>query len=124
MYDYSEQDPSKSRALESSLWELQASITEQKQSYSSYSFLTHTTQPFALNQALKQHYYPDVVRLSTILETSLSKEPYDIEEFMNQNTSMENYKSRNNQPEHVVLDLMRSDVGFGKNIWKWWKFST
>ncbi|TPX34768.1 hypothetical protein SeMB42_g07282 [Synchytrium endobioticum] len=87
-YDYDEEDPSKSHALESSLWEL---------------------------HALKQHYCPDVVRLSTILETSLTKQPYDIEEFMHANGGTES--SRNDKD--AVLDLMRSDVAFG-NVWRGW----
>ncbi|XP_075073259.1 nucleolar complex protein 4 homolog [Mixophyes fleayi] len=54
-YIMEEQDPAKSRALESSLWEL---------------------------EALQNHYFPDVVRAANVISRALSTQESDVSEFL------------------------------------------
>ncbi|XP_063820747.1 nucleolar complex protein 4 homolog isoform X2 [Pseudophryne corroboree] len=54
-YIMEEQDPAKSRALDSSLWEL---------------------------EALQNHYYPDVVRAANVISRTLSAQESDVSEFL------------------------------------------
>ncbi|PIO41217.1 hypothetical protein AB205_0020150 [Aquarana catesbeiana] len=54
-YIMEEEDPAKSQALESSLWEL---------------------------EALQNHYYPDVVRAANVITRSLSTQESDISELL------------------------------------------